>query len=117
MNCCFKGNVNSHIHKNRGWVIGHFVESSNPLHNKNFEVKWVKNKAGRVKENLMPGPNNQSTLVVLIKGKILLEVLNKGEKIELVKEGDYAFYRPIISHRTTFLEDSHIIVIRWPSCK
>lgn len=113
MDLLIKNNINSLVDKNRGWVVGHFADVSTPFHNENFEVKWVKDKRGRIKENLTSAENTQTTLVILVYGKMLLEIINEGKKEVIDQEGDYILYKPTVPHRTTFLEDSHIIVIRW----
>ncbi len=99
-----------------GWILGHFAKI--PFKLKGFEVKYDVKKKGEKKEFIAYN-EKAKTLVILIKGKMLINLYSKGgeliKKIILAEVGDYNFFDAGIAHDWIALKDSLTIAIRWPS--
>jgi len=106
------GNFNESAFEHKGWVIGNFMGPDSLFYSKDLEIKWARHKKGEVKEARTT--SNATTLSILISGKFLVK-FPTGEEVLLAKEGDYIFYRPNFPHVAETLEDSLLVVIRWPS--
>ncbi len=108
------GNFDKEALSHKGWILGHFVSPTLPLHNRNFEMKWGKHKKGESKTSI--GVNERaSTLSILIYGKVLLKFPSQSRESLLEEEGDYVFWGPGIPHKWEVLEDSLVLTVRWPS--
>ncbi len=107
------GNLNDKSNS-RGWFIGHFLEDNSIFKNKEFEVKWGKHPKGEKKFQVAAN-KIAKTIGILIEGKIELNFPKNKKKILLSKQGDFIFFDEKIFHTFEALEDSIIIVIRWPS--
>jgi len=110
------GNFNKESQPHKGWIIGYFMDSSSPFHNKDFEIKWGKHKKGTVFAAKKTPPDNQrSSLSILIYGKYLVKFPLIEKEILLVNEGDYIFYKPNVPHTAEAQKNTLILTIRWPS--
>jgi len=108
------GNCEGEKNKHRGWITGHFIDKSSPLHTQDLEIKWGEHKKGEAKEN--PAANNQSkTLAILIYGQFQFDFPNDKKQIVLNKKGDYVFFNAKINHSWQCLKNSLVLTIRWPS--
>jgi hypothetical protein len=99
--------------RQRGWFIGHFLESPYDLRSTpSIEVKWSIHHTGEEK-SLWGVSKKATTLCVLLKGRISL--LFPGAEYILSREGDYVIWPAGIPHRWTVAEDALVLTIRWPS--
>lgn len=77
-------------------------------------MKWITHKQGEVKHGAM-AKSESKTLVILIKGSFRLDFSDDTSSF-LENEGDYVSYDAhTVRHSGSALEDSTLIVIRWPS--
>lgn len=110
------GNIERKLEKNsktNGWFIGHFIKDDF-FHSDDFEVKWVREKKGTRKPGLKVDSETK-TFTVLIEGRFKIEFEN-GDEIEMKNLGDYAAYDAgEVGHTGVAIEDTLLIVIRWPS--
>lgn len=109
------GKINDLSKDYRGWFIGSFIDKESPFNTNDFEVKWVERKKGESKENINPPVDEQKTLSILISGKFKIEFLDTKETKLFEIPGEYIYYQPTVPHKVTALEDTVMIVIRWPS--
>lgn len=117
-----KGNMNEVANidpKRNGWVIGSFIENSSIFHSDECEVKWAEHKKGYKKEGLRVDVTTK-TVTILISGSFQVEFKDKQDghhETALLKElGDYIAYDASkYDHIGEALDDSLVIVIRWPS--
>ena len=103
----------------KGWIIGSFIEDNPMFQSDEFEVKWAKHKKGYYKEGLKTNFETK-TVTIIIKGKFQINFTNKDDRLEevivLKKLGDYVAYDASkVDHTAEALEDSLLIVFRWPS--
>ena len=99
--------------RQRGWFIGHFLESSHDLRSTApIEVKWSIHRTGEEK-SLWGVSKKATTLCVLLKGRISL--LFPEAEYFLSREGDYVIWPAGLPHRWTVAEDALVLTIRWPS--
>jgi hypothetical protein len=97
----------------RGWLIGHFIDSSDGVRaSEAVEVKWGTHAAGE-RRDAWHTDEQRTTVLLLVKGRFRLD-LSVGNFV-LQKEGDYAVWGPGIDHSWHAEEDTVIITIRWPS--
>jgi hypothetical protein len=107
------GNASVDGASQRGWFIGHFLESPHDLRSTPLiEVKWSIHHTGEEK-SLWGVSKKATTLCVLLKGRISL--LFPGAEYFLSREGDYVIWPAGIPHRWTVAEDALVLTIRWPS--
>jgi hypothetical protein len=100
---------------NRGWAVGEFI--TGPRHSTDVEIKWAR---------LQKGPaglewrtcDTATTLSILVHGKIRIEFRGEHQDdVILTEPGDYVIFGPGFEHRSTALEDTLSLTIRWPSIK
>jgi hypothetical protein len=103
---------------NAGWNVGHFV--TGPRHSFDTEVKLAHHD---------PGPAGKgwsvcdiaTTLSVLISGKFQIEFRTgtdaEIETVLLEPQGDYVIFGSGMQHRSTALEKSVFLTVRWPSLR
>lgn len=97
----------------RGWFIGHFLETTDDLRTTPLiEVKWSVYHAGE-KKLLWGVSRTATTLSVLIKGKIIIRF--PMTECILSREGDYVIWPAGIPHRWMITEEALVLTIRWPS--
>jgi ribonuclease HI len=109
-------NLNCQADRHRGWFIGHFIDQDSPFYTTDFEVKWHHVAAGQSKPEW--GTNQTAkTLTILIHGhiKISFKQSPHNYSVELIKQGDYAFWPAQVAHSWQALEDSLAVAVRWPS--
>jgi len=99
--------------KTRGWLIGHFLDSSDDVRaSKAVEVKWGIHPTGEGRD-AWHTDEQRTTVLLLVKGRFRLD-LSVGTFL-LQQEGDYAVWGPGIDHSWHAEEDSVVVTIRWPS--
>ncbi|MBS3088772.1 hypothetical protein J4402_03245 [Candidatus Pacearchaeota archaeon] len=110
-----KGNVEEQdFGGKKGWFIGHMACPDSVFNNQNFEVKWAVQSKGW-KEKGFGVCEKSKTMCVLIEGKFLFDFPGSEEKVILSKRGDFVFWREGEIYSSETLEDSVLLVIRWPS--
>jgi hypothetical protein len=108
------GNASVDGARQRGWFIGHFLESTYDLRStSSIELKWSIHRTGEEK-SLWGVSKKATTLCVLLKGRISL--LFPGAEYFLSREGDYVIWSTGLPHRWTVAADALVLTIRWPSC-
>ncbi len=103
----------------RGWLIGHFVNpSSFPLRQTdNVEVKWGVHRAGETRPAWVRG-EFRTHVVILVSGRFRLDFSeDPSDHVLLAQQGDYVISGPGVDHRWTAIDDSIIVVVRWPSAR
>jgi hypothetical protein len=107
------GNATEDGRYTRGWLIGHFIDSSEGVRStKDVEVKWGIHPAGE-KRTQWTRDDQRTTLVLLVDGNFVVN-LTEGST-QLTRQGDYAVWGPGIDHIWEAKEDSVVITVRWPS--
>ncbi|SRR6266508_402105 len=107
------GNATADGKKNRGWLIGHFLDSSDGVRaSEAVEVKWGIHPAGEGRDDWHTD-EQRTTVLLLVKGRFRID-LSVGTFV-LQQVGDYATWGPGIDHSWQAEEDSVVITIRWPS--
>ena len=114
------GNLNEKVEKHpqtRGWFLGNFMTFDLDFLSNDLEIKWAHHKKGEIKVGLF-AQEETKTLTILISGKCVIDFPEKKKKAELSRLGDYVYYDASSSEHTDYvLEDSLMIVVRWPSRK
>ncbi len=98
-----------------GWFIGSFVKGDSPFHSEDFEIKITEHKAGEVKESTNPEKSLQKTLGILLEGAFKMTFPEFNREVVLDEKEQYIYFYPPVSHFLTALEDTRILIIRWPS--
>ena len=117
-----QGNLDNLTDENpnrKGWIIGSFIEDNSLFQSDEFEAKWAKPNKGYFTEGLKTDLETK-TVTIIISGKFQINFTNKldgiKEIIVLEKLGDYVAYDASkVDHTGEALEDSLLIVFRWPS--
>ena len=107
------GNAADDGQHTRGWILGHFIDSSEGIRStKDVEVKWAIHPAGE-KRAEWTKDDHRTTMVLLVDGNFHIS-LTAGQA-QLTRQGDYAVWGPGIDHSWEAEEDSVVITVRWPS--
>jgi quercetin dioxygenase-like cupin family protein len=107
------GNAGEDTADTRGWLLGHFIDSSEGVRSsKDVEVKWATHPAGD-KRPEWTSDDQRTTLLLLVQGNFRLD-LTEGS-INLTKQGDYVLWGPGIDHTWEAIDETVIITVRWPS--
>ena len=102
----------------RGWFVGQFVASELGLrHRDDVEIKWGVHPRGEARPGSWVSYKVATTIVVLIRGEILIRVRDGGEidDVLLAMEGDYIILPPIVAHTWEALTDCVVLSVRCPS--
>ncbi|SDM31700.1 hypothetical protein [Allokutzneria albata] len=98
------GNAADEGHRNRGWILGHFMDPACGVRSsQDVEVKWGVHAAGEQRAAWTCG-DNRTTLALLVEGHFRIHLTT-----------DYLLWGPGIDHSWEALADSVIITVRWPS--
>ena len=109
----YSGNAADDGVKNRGWLLGHFIDPSDSVRaTSDLEVKWGTHPAGDQRPD-WTSDDQRTTLVLLVSGRFCLD-LTTGS-FTLARQGDYVTWGPGIDHSWRAEEDSIVITVRWPS--
>jgi quercetin dioxygenase-like cupin family protein len=107
------GNAAEDVQHTRGWLIGHFIDSSEGVRStKDVEVKWGIHPA-REKRTEWTRDDQRTTLVILVDGNFVVNLTEGSTR--LTRQGDYTVWGPGIDHSWEAKEDSVVITVRWPS--
>jgi hypothetical protein len=106
------GNAEQLGAERRGWMLGHFLPGGSPLHSEAVEVKWARHAAGECREAWTAKPGVLS-ISILVRGHFVLEFA--GRRVELAREGDFAYWSGEERHTWRAVEESVIVTVRWPS--
>ena len=107
------GNAEQDGRETRGWILGHFIDSSEGVRSsKDVEVKWGIHPPGD-KRHEWTADDQRTTLVLLITGNFRVDLT--GASIALEKQGDYVVWGPGIDHSWEAISDSVVVTVRWPS--
>ncbi len=107
------GNAADDGYKNRGWLLGHFIDPSEGVRStKDVEVKWGIHPAGD-KRPEWTNDDQRTTLVLLVEGNFRVNLTQSS--ITMSRQGDYVMWRPGIDHSWEAISDSVVITVRWPS--
>jgi quercetin dioxygenase-like cupin family protein len=109
----YYGNAADDGRDNRGWILGHFIESSEGVRStRDVEVKWGIHPAGE-KRTEWTTDDQRTTMLLLVAGNFVVSLSNGS--VELARQGDYAVWGPGIDHSWEAKADSVVITVRWPS--
>ena len=107
------GNAGAEGASRGGWFAGHFMTPGDDARSISIlEVKWGVHKAGDCRTEWAVN-GAATTLSILVKGRFRLQF--PEQEILLLREGDYALWRPGVPHYWSALEDSVIVTVRWTS--
>lgn len=110
-----KGNVSDVSKQHEGWFVGNFISEGSFLKTQALEVKWVQRNKGEIKKGVI-STKSTKTLVLMLSGNFLLRFPDIEEEVILSNEGDFVCFDTAEGlHESEALEDSKVIVIRWPS--
>jgi mannose-6-phosphate isomerase-like protein (cupin superfamily) len=96
----------------RGWLLGHFKEVSDPRHSDAVEIKWGVHPAGDARPEWVRG-ERRTAVLILVSGRFQVEF--PGRTVELTEQGDYVVWGPGVDHSWCALEESVVVTVRWPS--
>lgn len=110
----YAGNANDDAGQYRGWLLGHFVDStdSGARRTEAVEVKWGVHPQGDTRPE-WTADDRRTAMVLLVSGRFRLD-LTVGSTT-LSREGDYVVWGPGIDHSWHAEQDSVVVTIRWPS--
>ncbi|MGH3974559.1 MAG: signal peptidase I, partial [Pseudonocardiaceae bacterium] len=92
----YHGNAADDGQGNRGWILGHFIDSSEGVRStSDVEVKWGIHPAGD-KRPEWTTDDHRTTMVILVAGNFVVSLV--GGNVELTQQGDYAVWGPGIDH-------------------
>ncbi len=99
----------------KGWFLGCFMTKYPEFLSDDVEMKWAKHKKGDIKPGFLAATTTK-TFVILIDGKLVIRYPELHETANLSALGDFVFYDASqTSHEAEALEDSLLLVIRYPS--
>ena len=109
----YSGNASDDGSKNRGWLLGHFMDPAEGVRSTNdVEVKWGVHPAGEQRAG-WTADDQRTTLLLLVEGHFRID-LSEGS-VTLARQGDYVVWGPGIDHSWHAEADSTVITVRWPS--
>jgi hypothetical protein len=108
--------VSSHP-ETKGWFVGSFMDKYPDFKSDEVELKWAKHAKGDIKPGLL-ADSTTKTFVILIGGTFVVRFPDINTESLLSKQGDFVFYDASYKrHEAEALEDSLLLVVRWPSKK
>lgn len=105
---------NKHPDRNRGWVIGDYVEDP-AFKSDKFQLKYQHQKAGDFREAKEVIDDQAQTLCILIHGECRAKFVETDQEVFLKRPGDYIRWGPDAPHEFEYLTDCLIITARWKS--
>ncbi|MFE6225385.1 signal peptidase I [Streptomyces sp. NPDC057854] len=108
----YVGNAGADAVLDRGWLLGHFKDASDPRHSEAVEIKWGVHPAGDERAGWTRG-EERTALLVLIRGCFRVEL--PGRTVRLEREGDYVVWGRGVDHSWFAEEESVVVTVRWPS--
>lgn len=108
----YTGNAGNDGTLDRGWLLGHFKDVSDPRHSEAVEIKWGVHPRGDRRLQWVLG-EERTALLVLISGRFRVELPSRS--ILLGEQGDYVVWGRGVDHSWFAEEDSVVLTVRWPS--
>lgn len=108
----YVGNAGSDAALDRGWLLGHFKDPSDPRHSEALEIKWGVHPQGEERARWVTG-EERTALLVLISGRFRVEL--PGRSVLLARQGDYVVWGRGVDHSWSAEEESVVLTVRWPS--
>lgn len=106
--------VSSHP-ETKGWFLGSFMTKYPEFLSDDVELKWARHSQGDIKPGLH-ATSTTKTFVILITGRFVIRFPELNQEITLTQLGDFVFYDASqTSHEAEALEDSLLLVVRYPS--
>ena len=101
-----------HPDKNRGWVIGDYVEDP-AFKSDNVQVKYQHQSAGTFRPAKDIPDTETNTLAILIHGSCRAKFIEQDQEIHMSSPGDYIRWTPDMPHEFEYFQDTLIITVRW----
>jgi len=100
----------------RGWLVGHFVNPADGAIRRSeaVEIRWTPFPAGTERAEWVRG-EVRTTIVLLVSGHFRILFSAAPHQVDLKRPGDYVMWGPGVDHKNVAIEDSVIVVVRWPS--
>lgn len=112
------GNLDQQIDSHpetKGWFLGGFMDKYPEFLSDSVELKWARHKKNDIKPGL-PATSSTKSFVILISGKFFIRYPELNQEVTLAQLGDFVFYDANqTSHEAKALEDSLLLVVRYPS--
>lgn len=108
----YVGNAGKDAALDRGWLLGHFKDASDPRHSEDVEIKWGVHPPGDERAQWVTG-EARTALLVLISGRFRVEL--PGRSVLLAEQGDYVVWGHGVDHSWFAEEESVVLTVRWPS--
>jgi hypothetical protein len=108
----YVGNAGRDAALDRGWLLGHFKDASDPRHSEAVEIKWGVHPSGEGRGRWVEG-EVRTAMLVLISGRFRVEL--SGRSVLLDQQGDYVVWGHGVGHSWLAEEDSVVLTVRWPS--
>ena len=112
------GNLDQQIESHpetKGWFLGCFMAKHPEFLSDDVELKWARHKKGDIKPGLS-ATSTTKTFTILISGKFFIRYPELNQDVTLSQLGDFVFYDASqTSHEAEALEDSLLLVVRYPS--
>ncbi|MCF3962457.1 signal peptidase I [Streptomyces fuscigenes] len=106
------GNANVDAPPDRGWLLGHFKDPSDPRHSEDVEIKWGMHAPGDRRADWVRG-EARTALLVLVSGRFRVELPDRT--VVLGRPGDYVVWGRGTDHSWYAEEESVVLTVRWPS--
>jgi hypothetical protein len=98
--------------QHRGWIVGHFIDSSDVRLTSAVEIKWSVHPAGNERTSWAED-NGRTTALLLVSGRFRLNLPDRS--VLLTAPGDYVVWGAGDRHRWCAEKDSVTLTVRWPS--
>ncbi|MFD8590170.1 signal peptidase I [Streptomyces sp. NPDC059637] len=108
----YTGNAGRDAALDRGWLLGHFKDPSDPRHSEDVEIKWGVHPRGDERARWVTG-EERTALLVLVSGRFRVEL--PGRSVLLAEQGDYVVWGRGTDHSWYAEEESVVLTVRWPS--
>lgn len=108
----YVGNAGTDAALDRGWLLGHFKDASDPRHSEEVEIKWGVHPQGEARAQWVTG-EERTALLVLISGRFRVELPERS--VLLAEQGDYVVWGRGVDHSWQAEEESVVLTVRWPS--
>lgn len=112
MDSVYVGNAGKDAVLDRGWLLGHFKDVSDPRHSLDVEIKWGIHPRGDERLQWVKG-EERTALLVLISGRFRVEL--PGRSVLLKEQGDYVVWGLGVDHSWFAEDESVVLTVRWPS--
>lgn len=108
----YVGHAASDAALDRGWLLGHFKDATDPRHSEALEIKWGVHPKGDARDRWVTG-EERTALLVLISGRFRVELPDRS--VLLARQGDYVVWGRGVDHSWHAEEESVVLTVRRPS--